>query len=57
MNILVIDQYSYYVEQFAKSDDGKWWLSEYRNQDDILNLTSIDCEIRLSDIYEEVAIS
>ena len=51
---ILVDQYSYSVKQFAKAEDSRWWLSEYQNDNDILNFASLDCNIKLSDIYEEI---
>lgn len=54
---ILVDQYRYYVQQFAKAEDGRWWLSEYKSQQESLSLVSIDYEIKLSDIYEEIEFS
>ena len=54
---ILVDQYRYYVKQFAKANDGRWWLSEYQDKDDSLSLASLDFEIKLSDIYEEIDLS
>ena len=54
---ILVDQYRYYVKQFAKADDGRWWLSEYQDKDNILSFASLDFEIKLSDIYEEIEFS
>ena len=54
---ILVDQYCYYVKQFAKADDGRWWLSEYQDKDDSLSLASLDFETKLSDIYEEIELS
>ncbi len=54
---ILVDQYRYYVKQFAKADDGRWWLSEYQDKDNILSFASLDFEINLSDIYEEIEFS
>ena len=54
---ILVDQYRYYVKQFAKADDGRWWLSEYQNEDDSLSFASLDDEIKLSDIYREIEFS
>jgi Uma2 family endonuclease len=51
---ILIDQYSFHVEQFAKNSEGKWVLTEYELQDSALALDSIDFQISLSDIYEGV---
>lgn len=48
---ILINQYKYYIEQFAKNNEGKWVLTEYTSKDDILSLNSINMQISLSDIY------
>ena len=54
---ILVDQYSYSVKHFAKADDSRWWLSEYKNENDILNFASLDCAIELNRIYEEIEFS
>jgi Uma2 family endonuclease len=51
---VMIDQYAYHVEQFAKNYEGKWFLSELESADAVLSLASVDFQIPLSDIYERV---
>jgi Uma2 family endonuclease len=51
---ILIDQYQYYVEQFAKTADNKWELTEYRSATDVLALSSLDFQINFSDIYHRV---
>lgn len=51
---ILIDQYRSHVEQFTKTEDGKWLLSECAGAEDILYLSSFECEVSLQDIYEEV---
>ncbi|MBR8826535.1 MAG: Uma2 family endonuclease [Gomphosphaeria aponina SAG 52.96 = DSM 107014] len=51
---ILIDQYQYGIEQFAKNQEGKWVLTEYENEQDMLKLESIAWEIPLTDIYERV---
>lgn len=51
---ILIDQYSFYVEQFAKSSQEKWVLTEYESTDAVLTFASIDFQISFSDIYEMV---
>ena len=57
LEYILVDQYSCYVKQFAKASDGRWWLSEYKNENDIVNFASLDCAIELSRIYEEIKFS
>lgn len=51
---ILVDQYSYSVKQFAKADDGRWWLSEYQDANDIVKFASLDFEIELTSIYEDI---
>jgi Uma2 family endonuclease len=51
---ILIDQYSFHVEQFSKNLEGKWVLTEYELQDSALALDSIEFQFSLSDLYEGV---
>jgi Uma2 family endonuclease len=51
---IMIDQYRYKVEQFAKTSEGKWLFTEYDSADSVLALSSLDFQIPLRDIYERV---
>jgi Uma2 family endonuclease len=51
---ILIDQYSYHIEQFAKNSDGKWVLTEYDSDASVLILESVEFQIRLSEIYERI---
>ncbi|MDY6782815.1 MAG: Uma2 family endonuclease [Cyanobacteriota bacterium] len=51
---LLIDQYSYYAEQFAKNAEEKWVFTEYEGEDAILSLASIDFKIPFSSLYQKV---
>jgi Uma2 family endonuclease len=51
---ILIDQYSFFVEQFSKTKDNKWLLTEYENESDILAFPSLNFEISLQDIYKRV---
>ncbi|MBE9142670.1 Uma2 family endonuclease [Planktothrix mougeotii] len=51
---ILIDQYSYHIEQFAKISNGKWVLTEYDLEDSILTLESVEFQIPLRDIYEGI---
>ncbi len=51
---ILIDQYSYHIEQFAKNSNNKWVLTEYDSEDAILALESVEFQIPLRDIYERI---
>lgn len=51
---ILIDQYRFYVEQFAKTAENQWLLTEYTRTDAALTLSTVDVQISFSDIYEQV---
>ena len=51
---ILIDQYSYHIEQFAKNSNGKWELTEYDSEESILVLESVEFQISLKDIYDRI---
>ncbi len=51
---VLIDQYEMHVEQFVKTDDNKWVLSEYDGTDAVLKLSCVEFEMVLADIYDRV---
>jgi Uma2 family endonuclease len=51
---VLIDQYSYFIEHFSKTEDNKWLLTEYETEDARLVFNFINFEISLQDIYTRV---
>jgi Uma2 family endonuclease len=51
---ILIDQYSLFVEHFAKTEENKWLLTEYEKEDAILSFVSLNFAITLQDIYQKV---
>jgi Uma2 family endonuclease len=49
---ILINQY--HVMQYVKTDDSKWIFTELQSESDILTLETIDFQIALSDLYEQV---
>jgi Uma2 family endonuclease len=54
---LLIDQYRVRVEQYSKTDANKWIFSEYSSMSDRLMLTSVQVEIAIADLYENIEFS
>jgi Uma2 family endonuclease len=54
---ILIDQYQYRVMHYVKSDDGKWIFDEITEESASLSVTTVDLEITLTDIYEQVDFS
>jgi Uma2 family endonuclease len=51
---ILIDQYSFHVEQFSKNDNNQWLFSEKDGQESSLQLSKINFEISLLDLYDKV---
>lgn len=51
---ILIDQTKYHLMQYAKTPEGQWVLSEQESAEAVLKLRSIEFQINLSDIYENV---
>jgi Uma2 family endonuclease len=54
---ILISQYQCYVMQFNKTNQNKWVLSEYRNDNSALSLQAVKFNISFEDIYENVNFS
>lgn len=51
---IIIDQYTVNIEHFVKTSEGKWLLTEYKMMDTILELSAIEFQIQISDIYQGI---
>ncbi len=51
---LLVTQEPFRVEQFTRQAKNVWTYFEFRKPDDVVRLTSIDCELLLRDIYHKV---
>ncbi len=51
---ILIDQTKYHVMQYTKTIEGRWFLNEYESEETILELSSIEFQINLKEIYEKV---
>lgn len=51
---ILIDQYSYHIEQFAKNSNDKWVLTEYDSDESVLTLESVEFQMPLREIYERI---
>ncbi len=51
---VLVAQDECHVEHFVKQADGLWVLSETDRLEDVLTLSSIECTLLLSDMYEKV---
>ena len=51
---ILIDQATYHVMQYIKTDEGQWLFTEYESDSIVLSLRSIDFKVAFSDLYEKV---
>lgn len=54
---ILIDQTKYYVMQYVKTSENQWILTEYETEDAIVNLSSINVELSLKQLYKKVNFS
>lgn len=54
MEMVFITQSAPLVERYAQNGNGKWTLETIMGLDAVIVLTSLDCELRLSDIYDRI---
>ena len=51
---ILVSQNEYHVEQFIRSDDGKWEYRSYEGKDQILKMESVNCDLPLSEVYWDI---
>ena len=51
---LLIDQYRIHVEHYVKTAANQWLLSEYTDPQVTLTLNSVDIQLKITDLYENV---
>jgi Uma2 family endonuclease len=51
---ILIDQYSFFIEQYVKKSEGEWTFKEYEGEDAVLVLKSVDFQISFQDLYARI---
>lgn len=51
---LLVAQHRAHVSQFIKQADGSWLNLEFNALDDVLKIVTLDCELTLAEIYQDV---
>ena len=54
---LLISSQQVSAELFTRQPDGLWMLNAKSSPEDSIELKSVDCRLRLADLYEKVAFS
>jgi Uma2 family endonuclease len=51
---IIINQYQFEVEQYVKTENGKWLVTYLESEEAVLSLNSAEFEISLRELYEGV---
>jgi Uma2 family endonuclease len=51
---LLVAQHEVRVEQYLRQPNGQWSQTQYTSPESVVQLTSIDCSLKLSDIYDKI---
>jgi Uma2 family endonuclease len=51
---LLISQETYFVVHYLKHNEKFWMQTEYDKLEDIINLTTLNCDLTLAEIYEDI---
>ena len=51
---LLIAQQRPHIEHYAKAPDGRWIYTDYDSLEDVVKLASVNCLLRLSEVYDKV---
>lgn len=51
---ILVDQYAYLVEHYAKTGEKQWVFQEYNQLDDTVEFAVMEFAIALTDIYDKV---
>jgi len=52
---LLVAQHRPHVAQFIKRGDNEWIHREYNDLNDVVKLNSMDCELSLNEVYQDVS--
>lgn len=51
---VLLDQYSYHVEQYVKTAPNRWLFIEYVGLDAVVDLNALDVQVSMADLYTKV---
>ena len=52
---LLVAQHEVRVEQYLRQPNGQWAQMQYTSPDEVVQLTSIDCSLKLIDAYDKIS--
>ena len=54
---ILVDQANYFIEHYTETENKEWLLKESQNIKDMIKLKSINIDVKISDIYENISIT
>ena len=54
VDYLLIAQDRQRIERFTRQTDGQWLFQDYSEMDSVVDLPSMECQLKLSDVYRKV---
>src|SRR3989440_1169386 len=51
---LLVAQHEFRLEQYLRQPNEQWSLTQYTSPDEVVQLPSIDCSLRLNDVYDKI---
>ncbi|MEA5534029.1 Uma2 family endonuclease [Crocosphaera sp. XPORK-15E] len=53
---ILISQSDYLIEHYTKINDHQWLLQDYQDQEGIIHLNSVNIDLKISDVYDNLKI-
>ena len=53
-DFFLVSQEKVFIEHYSKNTDNSWTLNEYNNKEQSIIIKSIDCNLKLEDVYYKV---
>lgn len=50
----LVAQEKYHIERYARQDNDRWLLTEASDLQEVVHLSSIECELSLAEVYDKV---
>lgn len=54
---VLIDQVNYFIEHYTKTENNQWLLKDYQDINNAIKLNSINVDVEISNIYENISIT
>ncbi|MEO1353485.1 MAG: Uma2 family endonuclease, partial [Cyanobacteria bacterium J06635_15] len=54
---LLVNQYQPWVDHYIKTERGEWMMRSYQGIDSMIELSTVDQQLSLTDVYEDVELA